>query len=110
MAAKRNRSIFGFDVPTVILSNLAYIAFLGAMAVAYIANAHFAEFNVRRIQTLEREIRELRWMYMSLQSDNMYQGLRSNVVEQVKDDGLRLHRGKPKKIVVSPEELDNVGK
>ncbi len=110
MAAKRNKSIFGLDIPTMVLSNLAYLAFLGALAVAYIANAHFAEFNVRRIQTLEREIRELRWMYMSLQSDNMYQSLRSNVIEQVKDDGLRLHRGKPKKIVVSPEELENVGK
>lgn len=110
MAAKRKQSPLGFDVPTLVLSNLAYLVFLGGLAVAYIANAHFAEFNVRRIQTLEREIREQRWLYMSLQSEIMYRGLRSNVVEQVKDDGLRLHRGKPKKIVVTPEELESIVK
>ncbi|NJO86954.1 MAG: hypothetical protein HC821_02635 [Lewinella sp.] len=69
----------------------------------YIGNAHYAEYNVRRIQDLEREIREQRWLYMSLQSDNMFRGLRSEVVEQVRDNGLRLHRGKPKKIIVAAQ-------
>lgn len=103
MATRRKNN--GINIPTLILSNISYLAFLGLLAVVYIGNAHFAEFNVRKIQTLEDEIKELRWLYMSLQSENMYRGLRSNVVDDVRDDGLRLHRGKPKKIVVRPEEL-----
>ncbi|MEL6142140.1 MAG: FtsL-like putative cell division protein [Bacteroidota bacterium] len=106
MAKKKNSgSPLGINIPTLILSNIGFLSFLGVLAVIYIGNAHLAEYNVRRIQTLEREIREQRWLYMSLQSENMYRGLRSEVVERVRDEGLRLHRGKPKKIVVSPEEL-----
>lgn len=105
--AKRGKN-YGINIPTLILSNIGYLAFLGLLAMVYIGNAHFAEYNVRKIQTLEDEIKEQRWLYMSLQSENMYRGLRSNVVEDVREDGLRLHRGKPKKIVVRPEELSAV--
>ena len=99
MAAKRSSGPT-FDVSAFILENLGFLAFLGGLALLYIGNAHYAEYNVRRIQSLEDQIKEKRWLYMSLQSENMYNGLRSEVVENVKDDGLRMHRGKPKKLVV----------
>ena len=86
------------SVPALILDNLGYLSFLGVLVLLYIGNAHYAEYNVRRIQELESDIKEKRWLYMSLQSENMYNGLRSEVVDQVRPVGLRLHRGKPKKI------------
>ena len=97
MAAKRKRAPT-ISVPTLILENLGFLSFLGVLALLYIGNAHYAEYNVRRIQELESDIKEKRWLYMSLQSENMYNGLRSEVMDQVRPDGLRLHRGKPKKI------------
>ena len=100
MAAKSSRGP-SFDVSSFILNNLGFLAFLGGLALLYIGNAHYAEYNVRRIQHLEDEIKEKRWLFMSLESENMYNGLRSEVVENVRDDGLRMHRGKPKKLVVS---------
>lgn len=99
MAARRKAGR-SFDLSTFILNNLGFLAFLGGLALLYIGNAHYAEYNVRRIQVLEDEIKEKRWLYMSLQSENMYNGLRSEVVENVREDGLRMHRGKPKKLVV----------
>ena len=99
MAAKRSRGP-SFDVYSFILNNLGFLAFLGGLALLYIGNAHYAEYNVRRIQYLEDEIKEKRWLFMSLESENMYNGLRSEVVENVREDGLRMHRGKPKKLVV----------
>ena len=100
MATKRapGRS---FDLSRLILDNLGFLAFLGGLALLYIGNAHYAEYNVRRIQTLEDQIKQKRWLYMSLQSENMYNGLRSEVVENVRDDGLRMHRGTPKKLEAS---------
>lgn len=95
----RNFQLSGF-----ILKNLSYFLFLGFLAILYIGNAHLAERNVRQIQELQRDIRELRWHYMSLQSENMYNSLRSEVVDKVRDDGLRLHRGEPIKIVVREED------
>ncbi len=97
MAVKRKRSTVP-SVPALILDNLGYLSFLGVLALLYIGNAHYAEYNVRRIQELESDIKEKRWLYMSLESENMYNGLRSEVVDQVRPAGLRLHRGKPKKI------------
>lgn len=99
MAAKRSSGP-SLDASSFILNNLGFLAFLGGLALLYIGNAHYAEYNVRRIQYLEDEIKEKRWLYMSLQSENMYNGLRSEVVETVREDGLRMHRGKPKKLVV----------
>ncbi len=53
-----------------------------------------------RIQLLQKETKELRWHYMSLQSENMFNSMQSEVADRVRSDGLRLQRGKPKKIVV----------
>lgn len=105
--AKKNdlwSQLQSFQISGFILKNLAYFLFLGFLAVLYIGNAHLAERNVRKIQELQREIREKRWSYMSLQSENMFNSLRSEVAERVADEGLRLHRGEPIKIVVRDEE------
>jgi hypothetical protein len=99
MAARRKPGPY-LNASAFILNNLGFLAFLGGLALLYIGNAHYAEYNVRRIQGLEDEIKEKRWLFMSLQSENMYNGLRSEVVENVREDGLRMHRGKPKKLLV----------
>lgn len=85
------------------LSNLGFIAFMGLLATIYIANAHFAEHNVREVQMLQQEIKDLRWEYMSLQSDNMYNSMQSIVEDNVKEEGLRMYRSKPNKITVEAE-------
>lgn len=101
MAVKRKPGP-SFDLSKTILENLGFLAFLGGLALLYIGNAHYAEYNVRQIQTLENQIKEKRWLYMSLQSENMYNGLRSEVVENVREEGLHMHRGTPKKLEVAP--------
>lgn len=84
----------GFLTSDVILKNLPFIAFLGALATIYIANAHYAERNVRKIQALQKEIKELRWRYMSLESDNMFNAKRSEIMKNVRKDGFQ-HDGSP---------------
>ena len=96
--------IQSFQLSGFILTNLGYILFLGFLAILYIGNAHLAERNIRQIQESQREIREMRWSFMSLQSENMYNSLRSEVAGRVKDEGLRLYRGEPIKIVVRDTE------
>ncbi|MEZ5043257.1 MAG: FtsL-like putative cell division protein [Saprospiraceae bacterium] len=83
-----------------ILKNLPFLAFLGFLAIVYIANSHYAERSVLRIQLLQQETKELRWYYMSLQSENMFNSMQSEVADRVRSDGIRLQRGKPKKIIV----------
>ena len=80
------------------IKNVVFVFFLGFIGVVYIANAHFAERKVREIQSLKKEVKQLRWEYMSLKSDVMYKYKLSELRKEVKGQGLKLSR--PKKITV----------
>ncbi len=90
----------GFWTSRLVLNNMAFVLFIGFLATVYIANAHQAERNVREIQILQKDLKELRWYYMSLQSENMYNAMRSEVAKRVKEQGLRPQREAPKRVVV----------
>ena len=81
-----------------VFKNLVFVFFIGFLGLVYIANAHFAEKKVRQIQALQKEVKELRWEYMSLKSDIMYNYKLSEVSKKVEMKGLRLKS--PKKIEV----------
>ncbi|MEL7118772.1 MAG: FtsL-like putative cell division protein [Bacteroidota bacterium] len=103
MARRKKASLFDLNFLTSdwIINNLIFFLFLGFLATIYIANAHYAERNVRKIQLLQKEIKDLRWHYMSLQADNMYDSKRSEIYEQVKRKGLKSSSDELKKIIVS---------
>ncbi|MEL6393438.1 MAG: FtsL-like putative cell division protein [Bacteroidota bacterium] len=88
------------NIPTLILKNLGFIAYCGFLAVLYIANTHYAEYNVRKLHSLKEEVEVLQWTERSLRSENNQNSLRSEVVQSVSGEGLRMHRGRPKKIEV----------
>ena len=103
MAAKKGIGYFlsfGFLNSDLILGNLKMVGFLAGLAVLYIANSHYAERNVRRIQVLQKEIHELRWRYTSIQAEIMYNSRQSALAQQLREQGLRPLRDQPKKIVV----------
>ena len=106
--AKRQSPIAGlFDMGVwskkLLQDQLFYILFLGFLTFVYIANSQLAERNVREIQTLQKDLKEMRWYYMSLQSENMYNAKRSEVAKRVKDNGLRPHASKLNRIQVRQE-------
>ncbi|MBX2926357.1 MAG: hypothetical protein KF852_00860 [Saprospiraceae bacterium] len=103
MAARKGTGYymsFGFLNSNLILGNLKIIGFLALLAIFYIANSHYAERNVRRIQMLQKEIHELRWRYTTIQADIMYNSRQSAMAQQFREQGLRPLRDKPKKILV----------
>ncbi|MEZ5059109.1 MAG: FtsL-like putative cell division protein [Saprospiraceae bacterium] len=81
-----------------ILQNLKFVFFLVLLGVLYIANAHIAEKKVREIQSSQKELVQLRWEYLSLKSDMMYDYKMSEVAKAVESKGLRLKQ--PKRIIV----------
>lgn len=88
------------------IKNLPFIFFLGFLGIIYIANAHYAEKEVRKIQNLQHELKEERWRYMSLKSDLMYHSKHSEIAQQVKELGLRDLKEKPYKIVIPERDFD----
>ncbi len=85
---------------SLVLKNLPFVLFLSFLILIYIANAHLSEKKVRQIQVLQKEIQEIRWHYMSIQSELMYSTRRTKVANSVADQGLRIPKGAPKKIVI----------
>lgn len=79
-----------------VFGNFTYVLFLGFLAVVYIANAHFSESGVRRIQNLQREIKELKWEYTSIKSQTMYKSMQSQMEVNLESSGLRLDPRGPK--------------
>jgi hypothetical protein len=83
-----------------VFANLRFLLFLGFLGLIYIANAHLAEANVRRIQLLQREIKELKWEYISIKSETMYKSMQSQLEQSVEPSGLDLRPDGPKVIKV----------
>ena len=73
-----------------VLGNFSFVLFLGFLGVVYIANAHFAEKRVREIQSIQKEIKELKWEYMSLKSETMYKSMQSQMDASLESSGLNL--------------------
>lgn len=80
--------------------NLTFVFFIFFLILIYIANAHYAEKKVKQIQTMQKEIKELRWQYMSIKSKVMYRTKHSEVSKDVGIYGLGVTNKKPYRIIV----------
>jgi|JI81BgreenRNA_FD_contig_123_33593_length_4595_multi_3_in_2_out_0_2 hypothetical protein len=78
--------------------NLPFIALLCVLALVYIANSHQVYKNIRNINKIENEIKDLRSEYITIKSDLMFQSKQSEVARKVEPVGLKELRTAPKKI------------
>ncbi len=83
-----------------VFRNFSFLLFLGFLALVYIANAHFAEKNVRDIQAIQKKIKELKWEYTSIKSETMYKSIQSQMDANLEPVGLNLANKGPKVIEV----------
>jgi hypothetical protein len=83
-----------------VVRNTMFVMFLAGIAVFHISNTHSAERMMRRISTLERDIRELRWEYLTIKSDLMLQSKQSELAKRLEPFGIKELREPPKKIVI----------
>lgn len=81
-----------------------FIAFLGLLAILYIANRHFAENTIRKIDRLSREVKEMSWDYKSLSADLMKKTTQSEIAKRAEVAGLKERKEPPMKIVMKKEE------
>ncbi len=83
---------------------LPKILFVLALGLVYIGNTHYAEQTVRKIQTLQVEVEDLRADYTTLKADLMYSSKQSAVAKRVKPFGLEESLTPPTKVVVEEGE------
>jgi hypothetical protein len=83
---------------------LPFLVFLCVLVMIYIANSHMAVKNIRDIDRLNKEVKELSWEYKSLKSDLMFKSKLTEVAKTVDTLGIKELVEPPKKIVVNSNE------
>jgi len=68
---------------------LPYFLFLGLLGLIYIANTHYAERKIRKINTLKMEVEDLRIDYTTLKAESMFMLKRSELVRKASELGLQ---------------------
>lgn len=83
-----------------LLNNLPLVFLIAVLGILHVANNHRIEKKVREINSLEKELKELRWMYMTTKSDLMFKSKQSEVAKMVEELGLEESVKAPYKIEV----------
>jgi cell division protein FtsL len=79
---------------------LPYLIFLCVLGMVYIANSHMAVKNIRNIDKLSKEVKELSWEYKSLKAELMFKSKMTEVAKKVDTIGLKELIEPPKKIII----------
>lgn len=88
--------LLDFDLDLNAVLRLALFA--GALALPYIYNSHRAEKNVRHLDDLTREVKDLRAEYITLKSEHMSAGKQSDVAKRLEIFGLEELNTPPSRI------------
>ncbi|HHB78057.1 MAG TPA: hypothetical protein ENK85_02340 [Saprospiraceae bacterium] len=83
-----------------VLGNIRFVLLIALLGVIYIAFSREAEYNVRKIQVLKKDVRKLRWEYMSLQSELMYTSTQSQIIKTMEAKGYTVDKKGPQRIIV----------
>ncbi len=62
---------------------LPFVLFLSLLGMIYIGNRHSAENNIRKIEGLKKEVKELSWDFKTLKADLMFKSRQTEVIKQV---------------------------
>ena len=82
------------------LKNLPFIIFLSFLAICYIANGYYADDQVRKVNRLTNEIKELRTQYIVVKDSLVIKSKQTEVAK-----ALALQQTGIKESVVSPKKI-----
>jgi hypothetical protein len=82
---------------------LPFVFFLVFIAMLYISNNYVAQRRVRSIESLNKEIKELRNEHISVKSDLMFYTKPSEIAKRNEETGIKEALEPPKKLNINPE-------
>lgn len=82
-----------------IVKNFTFFLFMAGLAVLYIANGHYADKTIRKINKTAKELRELQYEYKTVKSELMFRSKQSELVKVVGEMGLEELKTPPVKLV-----------
>lgn len=84
-----------------VIRNLPYLIFLGLIAIIYIANTYYAEKSFNEIEQTKKELKELRYQYITTKSSLMFLTRQTEIAKRVSSMGLTETTVPPYKIFYS---------
>ncbi|MGY3213900.1 FtsL-like putative cell division protein [Mucilaginibacter sp. HD30] len=82
---------------------LPFVLFIAFLAMIYIGNRHLAEKNIRKIDKLGKEVKELSWGYKVAKADMAFKSTLNEVAQRTDTLGIRESISPPQKIVLKEE-------
>ena len=72
-----------------VVKQVPFFLFLTVLAVIYIYNGHYADKTIRNINRTEKEVKELKYEYITVKSEVMFQSKPSELIKAVEPLGLK---------------------
>ena len=89
----------GFITADTAVKALPFVLFIGLLGMIYIGNRHLAEKNIRDIDKLNKEVKELSYAYKVTKADLAYKSTLTEVAKRVDTLGIKESLQPPQKIV-----------
>jgi hypothetical protein len=90
-----------------VTSALPFILFLALLGMIYIANRNFAEKNIRDIDKISKEVKDLSYDYKTTKAELAFKSTLTEVAKQADTLGIKESLTPPQKITVGEDELDD---
>lgn len=101
-AANSVRSFLGgaFLLNQKTVRQLPFLLFIATLGLFYIANSYYSEKNIRRTDKMQRELKELRYEYISTKSQLMQLQRQSQIAKMLAKKGINESLVPPTKIFI----------
>lgn len=83
-----------------IVMNISFFLFLAFLAILYIANGHLTDKTIRKINSTQRELKELQFEYKTVKSDLMRRTRAIEIQNAVAPYGLMVSKEMPMRLVL----------
>jgi hypothetical protein len=82
-----------------IVKNIPFYFFTAALALIYIANGHYADKTMRKINAIENHLKEMEYEFKTVKRDVIFRSKESELAKAVEPLGLKPLLAPPVKIV-----------
>lgn len=81
-----------------IVKNIPYFLFVAILTVMYIANGHYADKSIRKINALDKQLKEMEYEFKTTKRDLIFRSKESELIKAVEPLGLKELPAPPMKI------------
>jgi hypothetical protein len=103
IATADEKKVKPFSINQWFSSNLMFLLFLFGITLLYIRNTHYSEGLIRAIETTKQQTKEMRWEYMTVKAELMFQTKQTEIAKLVANQGLKELTNPPQKITIKKQ-------